>query len=446
MVLFVKFTVQTHIGSHWSDAAEIAFDAPNAGIEGPTKIAYDMDYFFSYVDMTVDASVKDRRALSVRLPVNLETVRLPRWPSWLLDLAPSGVAREHLAKEFEMRPDDPAVEMPLIRRVGATPIGNLRIKEAWEDEVIRLRDVVCPPLTDADIERRTERFMDVITRFAFLASGSKGVQGEWPKALLTRATDGAWYPDPFVETDTGLEHAIVKVLQSPNREDELIVASEAPYLEIARRFGLRVAAPLSYSNGVLKIPRFDRSVIDGVVIMHGQESLVSAHGVAEFGYVGAHEDYLGTIREMSDDPVGDTIEYVLRDMLNTAMGNPDNHGRNTAFQKDAAGGVRLSPLYDFAPMRLSRHAIARSTRWKCLYGKGAINPWPEICAAAAFRDLSADTIKHALCDRLPLLHELPALALDAGVPREVVEDAFDVAAVTAAIERMCDGKDDIVRP
>jgi len=409
--------------------------------------AYEMDYFFDQVDMASSAPVLDRRALSVQLPVNLETVRLKQWPSWLLDLIPSGVARVRLAEDLGMKVDDKALELQLVRRVGATPIGNLRIKEAWEEEAVRLRDVKCPPLSDADISNRTELFMDVVSQFAYLASGSKGVQGEWPKALLTRAADGDWYPDPFVETGAGLEYIIVKVLQSRDHEDELIIASEAPYLEVARWFDLNVAASLTYSSGVLKIPRFDRSVADGVVALHGQESIVSALGVAEFAYSGWHEDYLRIIREVSDDAAADTIEYVLRDMLNMAMGNPDNHGRNTAFKKDATGGVRLSPLYDFAPMTLSKNAISRATRWHCLYGKGAINPWPEICAAAAFDGLRAETIEQALYDRLPALWNLPSVAANASVPTEVVKRACSRAeAVADEIESMRNAKAHIFRP
>jgi len=79
-----------------------------------------------------------------------------------------------------------------------------------------------------------------------------------------------------------------------------------------------------------------------------------------------HENYLQVIREVSTDPVKEVTEYVLRDILNLAMGNTDNHGRNTAMRKNDDGNIGLSPLYDFAPMRLSSASVIRSTKWECM--------------------------------------------------------------------------------
>jgi serine/threonine-protein kinase HipA len=54
------------------------------------------------------------------------------------------------------------------------------------------------------------------------------------------------------------------------------------------------------------------------------------------------------------------LRLVLRErILNIAMGNVDNHCRNTAIIKYATGEVMLSPLYDFAPMFLSPSGISR---------------------------------------------------------------------------------------
>lgn len=437
-----KLTVQTFVDGEWTDAAEVAFDAPERGIAGASKTAYDDTYFFDRAAIdAVDSEVVDRRALSVRLPVNLESVRLKSWPAWVLDIMPQGVARQRLAQEIGMRPDDPAADSRLLRLAGGAPIGNLRIKEAWQDEQQRLDGVDCPPLTDEDIATRSDRFVDVVNRFAVLASGSSGVQGEWPKALMTkRMADGFWYPDPFVSTQDGIEHIIVKLLRSNTHEDGLIIAAEAPYLQVAKAFGLVVAAPLEYSNGVLRIPRFDREAVDGTVRLHGQESLVSALGVAEFGYRGHHEDYLALIREFSDDPVADTIEYVLRDVLNAAMGNPDNHGRNSALAKHADGGIRLSPLFDFAPMTLSVTGVGRSTRWRCLQGRDIEGHWDAVCEAAAFDGLPPETIKAALLERVAFLRELPRIAAQAGVEREVIDRACrNSGFVAESVEKLEDG-------
>lgn len=89
----------------------------------------------------------------------------------------------------------------------------------------------------------------------------------------------------------------------------------------------------TWLEGVLIIPRFDRHVKDGVVLRFGQESMVSALGVAEFGRLTSHEDYIDVLRRNFEEPFADIVEYVKRDIANRAFGNPDNHGSNTAPSK-----------------------------------------------------------------------------------------------------------------
>lgn len=165
------------------------------------------------------------------------------------------------------------------------------------------------------------------------------------------ANDGLYYADAFVQDEEAVRHVIVKLLRSREERDRLILEAEAGYSVIARELGLKVHEPSTYTEGVLMIPgstarsrmerRFDR------------ESMVSAIGVAAYGHLANHEDYIDVLRKYSSDPYGDIAEYVKRDIANQAFGNPDNHGRNTAISKGPLGGVSIAPLYDFAPMRLA---------------------------------------------------------------------------------------------
>ena len=76
------------------------------------------------------------------------------------------------------------------------------------------------------------------------------------------------------------------------------------------------------------------------------------------------------------DPQAQVLEYLKRDVANLALGNKDNHARNTALQRDFLGGVRLTPLYDFAPMYLHPDGIARRIRWE---GNDAGSPdWTQV--------------------------------------------------------------------
>jgi len=56
------------------------------------------------------------------------------------------------------------------------------------------------------------------------------------------------------------------------------------------------------------------------------------------------------------------VEYLLRDVINTAIGNTDNHDRNTAILKQD-GLIHLASAFDLAPMELDREAVAQSTVW-----------------------------------------------------------------------------------
>lgn len=143
-----RLTIQAYVDDGWHDAATVRFIEPGRGIAGKTIVQYDDPYYFdlAVVD-ALDGAVVDRRALSVRLPVDLETSGLPTWPAWLLDLMPQGNARQRIAQRVGLRADDPSVELHLLLEAGGSPIGNLRVKEAWQAERERLAGVECPPLT-----------------------------------------------------------------------------------------------------------------------------------------------------------------------------------------------------------------------------------------------------------------------------------------------------------
>ena len=64
------------------------------------------------------------------------------------------------------------------------------------------------------------------------------------------------------------------------------------------------------------------------------------------------------------EPAEELRELLLRDVLDVALGNTDNHARNTAVLKRTDGVIELTPLYDFAPMVLDPQGIARVCRWR----------------------------------------------------------------------------------
>ena len=340
---------------------------------------------------------------------------------------PQGHARRKLAEHLSLAEGSRASDLPLLLRSATGGIGNIRIKEAADAEAERLRAVERQGVTEAEILERSDRFMEVADRFGMLASGSSGLQGEWPKVSMTQANDGLYYPDSFVTDDEAVRHVIVKLVRSNEPVDRLILEGEALYSRIAQEIGLDVNEPSTHAEGVLIIPRFDRKKTQsGGTVRLGQESLVSAIGVADFGHIGTHEAYIDVLRQYSADPFADIVEYLKRDIANLALGNPDNHGRNSALSKHQDGTIRLSPLFDFAPMRLAKEGIVRSTRWAMMRdgGRDHLPDWKHICG-----ELMPDPAEHSgsaatLAMFAEHLHRAPAMAKEMGASTDILERAM----------------------
>ncbi|MBW8445773.1 MAG: HipA domain-containing protein [Arenimonas sp.] len=372
-------------------------------------------------------TVRDHRALSVRYPVDLENRYSLNWPPFLLDLMPQGHARRKLAEHLSLAEGARASDLPLLLRSATGGIGNIRIKEAAEAEMSRLRGVERQGVTEVEILERSDRFMEVADRFGMLASGSSGLQGEWPKVSMTQANDGLYHPDGFVTDDEAVRHVIVKLVRSNEPVDRLILEGEALYSRIAQGIGLNVSEPSTYAEGVLIIPRFDRKKKEGGgTVRQGQESLVSAIGVADFGHVGTHEAYIDVLRQYSADPFADVVEYLKRDIANLALGNPDNHGRNSALSKHQDGTIRLSPLFDFAPMRLAKEGIVRSTRWAVMRdgGRDHLPDWKRICAELMHDPAEQNALAAALSEFAGHLRQAPTMAKDLGAFPDILDRAM----------------------
>ena len=425
----MRLTLQTHFYGQWHHAATLGLKDDAAGFQGASIVDYDLDYFVTVAsaEFAGGKTVRDHRALSVRYPVDLENRYSRSWPPFLLDLMPQGHARRKLAEHLSLAEGSRASDLPLLLRSATGGIGNIRIKEAAEAETERLRGVERQGVTEAEMLERSDRFMEVADRFGMLASGSSGLQGEWPKVSMTQAKDGLYYPDSFVTDDEAVRHVIVKLVRSNEPVDRLILEGEALYSRIAQEIGLNGHEPSTYAESVLIIPRFDRKKKEGGgTVRLGQESLVSAIGVADFGHVGSHEAYIDVLRHYSANPFADIVEYLKRDIANLALGNPDNHGRNSALSKHQDGTIRLSPLFDFAPMRLAKEGIVRSTRWAMMRdgGRDHLPDWKRICAELIPDPDEQNALAAELSVFAECLRQTPAMAKDMGGSPEILERAM----------------------
>lgn len=332
---------------------------PALGIGSPTVAAYVADYGIEHLGR------RDAAALSWALPVGLETYPQQRWPAFLVDLLPQGYGREELLRQLGLPETAGAsADWRLLLSGAGNPIGHLRVKEAHDWLAERMPQGAARGFTMEEVAARSEDFAEFLASHGLFVAGSSGVQGEWPKILLTEGRDGLFYLDHSLPDAAAARHWLVKFGRGPNAALAAILRQEAPYMELARHLGLRVHGRLVLRDSALFVPRFDRSVNGRGVLRIAQESIASLCGLAEFGAAPSHNIAVRQLAAAATGPEREVAEFVKRDIANVVLGNKDNHARNMAIQRHADGAVRLAPVFDFAPMLLHPDGIARRMRWE----------------------------------------------------------------------------------
>lgn len=263
---------------------------------------------------------------------------------------------------------------------------------------------------------RGEAFIDYARAHGAPVAGSSGAQGDAPKFLLTQDHNGRWHADGSLPDHRAMKHWLVKFPRGKAASDRAVLRNEARYPGIARELGLCVHELPNWDRDALFVPRFDRVAGEPTsqadadtgsgVQRLGLESLCSLCGVSDFGVGISQQRLCRAIARYSSAVDQDLLEYLRRDILNLAMGNPDNHARNTAMLKHLNGEQRLSPLYDFAPMILDDQGIARVCRWDGAEQAGQPQ-WEPIIDQLAELGPSVDWLRSELAEFGTRLRSLP---------------------------------------
>lgn len=412
--MYKAATIEVHAGS-WVPAAIVEPRGELAlGIGSPTTSAYVLDYAIDRIGR------RDAAALSWSLPVRLDTYSRPGWPAFLIDLLPQGYGRQELLRQSGLpETTAAAADWQLLLSGAGNPIGHLRIKEASDWLAERTPDDAVRGFTVAEVAARSEDFAEFLASHGLFVAGSSGVQGEWPKILLTEAQDGLLYLDHSLTDERAARHWLVKFGRGQNAALAAILRQEAPYMVLARFLGLRVHGELVLRDRALFVPRFDRTVTPAGVARVAQESLASLCEIAEFGASPSHNTAVRRLALAATDPEREVAEYVKRDVANVVLGNKDNHGRNTAIQRFTDGTVQLSPVFDFAPMLLHPDGIARRSRWE--RGDGGTPRWSSVveqCREATELPLLA--LPAALQEMGDRVAELGTRAREVGIDDDLV--------------------------
>ena len=351
-------TIELYARGHWHAVGQVSLHGQlSEGWKARSYAGYAVEWVFEHMGAT------DAHALCAQWPVGLEPLQVPHWPVFLIDMLPQGFGRAELLGRLGYSPTaGVGADWPLLMAGAGNPVGHLRVKEAaaW----LQAQPHTQRGFTDEEIALRGDDFAEYLAVHGLFVAGSSGIQGEWPKLLLTRAHDGLLYLDHTLDDAQAAEHYIVKFGRGTQTELNLILQQEAPYMLLAQRLGLRVHAPLRLLHRALFIPRFDRRVVNGQVARLAQESIATLTGMPGFEWVPSHDQVCQALVAHCTDPMAEVLEYLKRDVANVALGNKDNHARNTAVQRDFDGHIALTPLFDFAPMYLHPDGIARRIRWE----------------------------------------------------------------------------------
>lgn len=370
-----ELTVQAFIDNSWKDIAKVTFPKNADYTYDATEVEYEFDHAIH------NLSADDHHAVSINHPVELffDDNGQQGWLKFIDDIIPSGSSRKYWLTQIDTEGMSANQQKFVLLAYGTiSPIGNLRIKESIEP----VNKVPTQYFEVSDVVSRAVDFLSYAQTRGAAAGGATGAGGEAPKLLLRRSKDDIVWIDTYQDnTNIDDTYYLVKFPRGNRRgvNDAVLVAEYHYYHELTEMgFSTIPVAGMKLEKGdnyhSLWLPRFDiETQADGTTKRYGMESVYSMlkktpatildHGKTIRDLIVLITES-NTVKEknLHFDVEAFIIEWVRRDLLNIAFGNSDNHGRNTSFYRDEKG-IRLTPIYDFAPMKADPEGIPRTTKW-----------------------------------------------------------------------------------
>jgi serine/threonine-protein kinase HipA len=389
----------------WHTAASFSLlgeETVEQGFKAPGVLLYESDYVLKH------RLAKNNLALSVNYPVDFDFYKNQRWPAFLLDILPTGAGRRALLNLYNQADRQAKSDWFLLNCGAISPPGNMRVLQASQQVVFNEH----PGFSREEVLKCKQDFLEYARAHGAPVSGSTGAQGDAPKFLLTVDKQGNWHADGALTDEQAAQHFLVKFARGNSALDKQVLRYEAAYYRIARDLGLRVHSVMpEWEDDVLFVSRFDRALTVQGVERYGLESLCSVAGVADFGQAISLLDLCQAFFRVVDNPQVELTEFLKRDILSLALGNTDNHARNSALLKLTDGRVALSPLYDFAPMCLDPEGIVRICRWGEAERYAGEIDWLQVFALLQQKNVSFEEglLRESLRDFSSQLQQLPSL-------------------------------------
>lgn len=296
-----------------------------------------------YTADTVRALGEGGLCLSVALPVRGKPYPAAPTLAWAEGVLPEGETRTTLEDRFSVSRGD---TFGLLAAIGRDCAGAVSFVpegvEVARDEATRTLDEAALIAAIEDLPSRPLGAAEDV---------QVSLGGLQAKLLLTR-TDRGWARPAGGAPST-------HILKPDAPRFPGLIASEALAMRTIASAGLDAAATeLAEIGGqpVLIVERFDRRLVDGVVVRIHQEDGCQALGVHprqrnKYESSGSGVSYRRLAKVLADHaeaPDAELCRLVRLMTLNVAIGNADGHARNHGFLIEA-GTARLAPAYDVAP-------------------------------------------------------------------------------------------------
>ncbi len=396
-----EVTLQLHFNGQWYTAACYRRDR---------FLAYDIDYAAEFMHDNMPMA-----RVGLNFDINFEEYSRNEWPAFLFDLIPAGAARDAwLAKHNVLETGDRETDWTLLCFAANCPPGNLRIASAVEHTPI----IKHPGFSRDEIVERNIDFIEYAAANGAMVAGASSVQGQAPKFLLVQDLKGRWHAEGALPEEIIQNHWIVKFPRGRTGEDRMVLRNEAPYYEVAREFGLKVGPALHYGDNALFIERFDRTIVNAKVLRFGLESATSICKWSGYGPGITNNQICEAMKKLLDNPKPAVLEFLRRDILNLALGNVDNHGRNTAILK-TPWETTISPLFDFAPMFLDPEGIPRAARWE-QETPMKLPDWGKVAESLSYSGLEANEVRNHLKLDISRVKSLPDVMQRCGVELDII--------------------------
>ncbi|MCJ8313821.1 MAG: type II toxin-antitoxin system HipA family toxin [Saccharospirillaceae bacterium] len=384
-----ELTLQIFVEQQWHDAAKLQFSEPDKGHNSKVSIIYESKYSAKFYNKNAQFSP------SINFPVSFWPEHQSTWFGFLDDIMPSGSSRRFWVNQLGIKHlSYSEQDFVLLKHGASAPIGNLRIKESLT-QLDETEDEMYFPISDV-IELNSD-FLEYAQQQGAAAGGATGAGGEAPKLLIRYSKEKEiWIDAKQSDLTNNDTHYLVKFPRNQKSKIDCdILRAEYHFYHILNELGFdsintdKMMLHEGSRYPSVFLPRFDVYFDENGINRAGLESVYSIleqPAGKSLNHFGVIETLINKFQEMDKESEEDNqfeseafvIEWVKRDLLNIIFANSDNHGRNTAFIK-IKSNIKLSPIYDFAPMKADPESITRTTQWGKPYELGGKIQWPQIC-------------------------------------------------------------------